>query len=668
MNISASTKLKPVIPQDIYPQSKLDTLERLKLDSNQLKELNNMHRLWYLQAVNALLGVMGKEAYSKMNAVQRRDFTDCLEKIKEELDIRNGARCLVAAWDNKLASKTNNPAQNSSIISAKPIAQKFQITKSTSKRLKWLQRKRVKRNISTSANDFKEQKSDERVVSTKTLSTIPEIKSKFQPPTTQIATIASMFTNWIHVFNKNATLNRGNSYYRQLKELNKLVSSEPRNEVVTKRSYSMLDIVLDGKGDNDSKGQRNRDKRAKKKHISFFNVLNRLIPSGWREKFGGILRALDSSYDDESEMPNWSLLSPKFASVFQKKTRPENSGNFLSPNLFPLYSDNSSSSILPVPDMLKAAGMSREEDQTAMLELILQASGTGPIIGKALQLFQNGSEDILSDVMSVAHKINKRFADIEHSFSSRQKRDLDRKKYTILNEKQLENIFNLYNSTQNPQKLPFSLKAYGKLDEMGRKRAVMHCIRRLAAGNGDKKLRRKRKRPKRQHEEEAITGLAFGVPSSETVELFEDISLSPFAFAPTINHAIILGPVSLSPSIFSPYILGPSLLSPNTLSPGVGNPLILSPYLLEPYVLGPEIFAVGILTPYALSPNVLNPFVMSPIVLSPHILSPDVLSPTLLSGAILSPFFMSPAIFTESVLALDVLSPSFLSRKKKRRK
>ncbi|KAI1696967.1 moulting cycle domain-containing protein [Ditylenchus destructor] len=621
---TASTRLALAKHQDTNAQSKLENLEHLKLDNNQMKELNSMHRVWYLQAVNALLGVMGKEAYSKMNATERRAFINCLEKIKEELDIRNGARCLVAAWDNKLVKSIPQSNIQNSSFSSKPSEQKSFIIKSTSKRLKLLQLKRVKRNIQSSADPSKEQKTDERVVSTRTMATIPEIKSKFQPPTTQIATIASMFTNWIHVFNKNVTLNRGNSYYRQLKELNKLVSSEPKIERVTKRSHSMLDIVLDGKNDNDLKGQQSRDKRAKKEHISFFNVLNRLIPSGWREKFGGILRALDSSYGDESEMPNWSLLSPKFASVFQKKTRPNN-GNFLSPNLFPLYSDNSNSSILPVPDMLKAAGVSREEDQNAMLELILQASGTGPIIGKALQLFQTGSEDVLSDVMAVAHKINKRFADVEHSFSSRQKRELDRKKYTILNEKQLENILSLYNTTQNPQK------------------------------------------PKRQ-EEAPITGLAFGVPSSETVELFEDISLSPFSFAPTINHAIILGPVSLSPSIFSPYILGPSLLSPNILSPGVGNPLILSPYLLEPYVLGPEIFAVGILTPYALSPNVLNPFVMSPIVLSPHILSPDVLSPTLLGGAILSPFFMSPAMFTESVLALDVLSPSFLSRKKKRRK
>ncbi|KAI1713039.1 moulting cycle domain-containing protein [Ditylenchus destructor] len=629
-------------------EKKLEKLDHLKLNEPQLKELNNMHRIWYLQAVNSLLGAMGKEAYSRMNAAQRRSFTKCLEDITEELDIRKGAQCLVAAWDNKLSLKVTSPPKQ------------------------FEKRKRVKRDMLHFPGHYKESAAEEKIVSSKSMANVPEIKSRFQPPTTPTAAIASMFSNWMHVFNKNGARNKGNSYYQKLKELNKLVSSEPSDEKRASQPLSMLDIVLE----DDPKGRRNRKKRDRKENFSFLNVFNRLIPPKLRDKFGGILRALDSSYKDESEVPNWSVLSPKFGSVFKKKTRPTNSGNFLSPNLFPLYSDNSSSSILPVPDMLKAAGVTNEEDQNAMLELILQASGAGSIVNKALQALKNDSGEVLSDILTTTQRIDKQFIDVEKSLNPRQKREMAQRKYTLLNEKQLEKVYGLYNTTQHPQKFPFDLKAYGKLDEVGRKRALMHAIRKLAAGNVKEKLYRGRKRPKRQDQEEEarrrgqeegpITGLAFGVPSSETVEVFEDITLSPFAFAPTITHAIILGPVTFSPSIFSPYILGPSVLSPVTFSPGVGNPLILSPYVLEPYVMSPEIFAVGILSPYVIAPNVLNPFVMSPIVLSPHVLSPDVLSPTLLGGAILSPFVFSPAIFTESFLALDVLSPSMFSRKKRK--
>ncbi|KAI1699466.1 moulting cycle domain-containing protein [Ditylenchus destructor] len=654
-------------------EKKLEKMDRLKLNEPQLKELNNMHRIWYLQAVNSLLGAMGKETYSRMNAAQRRSFIKCLEGITEELDIRKGAQCLVAAWDNKLSLKVTVPSKqfekvggDQSIakvnINSEPKDQESFVTAPASRRLKWLQRKRLKRDMLHFPGHYKQSTAEEKIVSSKSMANVPEIKSRFQPPTTPTATIASMFSNWMHVFNKNGARNKGNSYYQKLKELNKLIGSEPEDEKRPSQPLSMLDIVLDG----DPKSSRNRKKRARKENFSFLNIFNRLIPPKLRDKFGGILRALDSAYKDESEVPNWSVLSPKFGSVFKKKTRPTNSGNFLSPNLFPLYSDNSSSSILPVPDMLKAAGVTNEEDQNAMLELILQASGAGSIVNKALQVFKNDSGEVLSDILTTSQRIDKQFIDIENSLNHRQRREMAERKYTLLNEKQLEKVYGLYNTTQHSQKFPFDLKAYGKLDEVGRKRALMHAIRRLAAGNVEKKRHRGRKRPKRQEEEEAITGLAFGVPTGETVEVFEDITLSPFSFAPTITHAIILGPVTFSPSIFSPYILGPSVLSPVTFSPGVGNPLILSPYVLEPYVMSPEIFAVGILSPYVIAPNVLNPFVMSPIILSPHVLSPDVLSPTLLSGAILSPFVFSPAIFTESALALDVLSPSMFSRKRRK--
>ncbi|VDD94155.1 unnamed protein product [Enterobius vermicularis] len=64
--------------------------------------MERLHYIWYLCALNALLGAVGKEIYSTMNKPKRIDFSRCLANIHEDLDIPSGAKCIIAAVDNNL--------------------------------------------------------------------------------------------------------------------------------------------------------------------------------------------------------------------------------------------------------------------------------------------------------------------------------------------------------------------------------------------------------------------------------------------------------------------------------------------------------------------------------------------------------------------------------------
>ncbi|KAK5971232.1 hypothetical protein GCK32_005259 [Trichostrongylus colubriformis] len=72
------------------------------MTEEEFKKVQQLHYGWYVQAVSALLGAMGKELYMKMDRNNRRAFVACLDNIEKEHDLQSGAKCLVKAFDNQL--------------------------------------------------------------------------------------------------------------------------------------------------------------------------------------------------------------------------------------------------------------------------------------------------------------------------------------------------------------------------------------------------------------------------------------------------------------------------------------------------------------------------------------------------------------------------------------
>uniref|UniRef100_A0A158PCN6 Receptor expression-enhancing protein n=1 Tax=Angiostrongylus cantonensis TaxID=6313 RepID=A0A158PCN6_ANGCA len=84
------------------PQSKIDDMKRIAMTEEQYRKVEQLHYGWYVQAVRALLGAVGKELYMKMDRNNRRAFVACLDSIDNEHDLQLGSQCLVKAFDGKL--------------------------------------------------------------------------------------------------------------------------------------------------------------------------------------------------------------------------------------------------------------------------------------------------------------------------------------------------------------------------------------------------------------------------------------------------------------------------------------------------------------------------------------------------------------------------------------
>uniref|UniRef100_A0A915PNR8 DEP domain-containing protein n=1 Tax=Setaria digitata TaxID=48799 RepID=A0A915PNR8_9BILA len=112
-------------------------------------------------------------------------------------------------------------------------------------------------------------------------------------------------------------------------------------------------------------------------------------------------------------------------------------------------------------------------------------------------------------------------------------------------------------------------------------------------------------------------------------------------------------------SVFTPTLLAPFMFSP-TFGLSILGPVVLSPSIFSPSILNPSI-----LGPYLLSPGVFLPFLISPYILSPYVLTPLVgapyiLSPYVLSPNVINPYLLSPLVLSPYILSPDIISPQAL--------
>ncbi|TKR67427.1 hypothetical protein L596_023582 [Steinernema carpocapsae] len=655
-------------PNPNVTPEKMANIEKAKMTEKQFKNVERLHMSWYAGAVSGLLGAVGKELFEKMDKRSKDAFIQCLDVIDDDGDLTSSAKCLTKAIDKRLLSvvkekkdfEFTNDVRQSDWVGGFRVSTPAPTFKELVTTLKPLRRVSIKKEkeenpiveakerverrrnrlskffknpdtvmssmhfrAKRSANNFVDKETafieDKRDRPVKTMSQLNSLADpSISKPPSAIKQVSTFLTNLVHAIDKNnGRVSSWDDAYKQLQELKGMVE-ETRQ--MSKYRYRVLDIVL---GENNA--------YRKKKTIS--QRIKGFMPE---EKKG--MPMLEETYklvdalSKNNQDLNYKFLSPKFASVLpsdNKETR-----NLFSPNILPFYNDESPNSIMPVPKILDAMGMD-EDDKHSVLGLIMEASGARQIADEAFSIMKDAKMfGIDNDIINVTHFITETFQKMERSMTTRQKRQIDTKKYTFLKRHQLEMIYGekgAYNT--NLTEFPIDLDDYETWTEVDKREALYGAIRDLA-GEPQPTTGRRGKR---------------------------HTTLAPYAFAPTVVAPVILGPITLSPSIFSPNIFSPLIVSPPVISPQVGNPLIFSPYVLGPNVLSAAVFNVYVFAPYVLSPNVINPYVMSPLILSPHVLCPDVLSPTILSGAILNPYVGSPAVFTESALAADVLSPSFLS-------
>ncbi|WKY07692.1 hypothetical protein Q1695_007286 [Nippostrongylus brasiliensis] len=657
-------------------------MKRVAMNKAELKKVQQLHYGWYVQAVSALLGAMGKELYMKMDRNNRRAFVACLDNIDKEHDLQSGAKCLVKAFDKQLVKSypyaLHRPYYDFVGVNMNPRGgqkKKKQIRQAVkdfakaraAKLLKLNFKKKIELKKRTSTR-FKTKGSSTRPGTSKAKKNLKRTNKVVQKRFRRTKrNVLSLYSN-METIEDAKRLDRLDSPYRpvNMKAMPSLIGGKKSPvKMVTDLLGSMWRTAKNRTKSDEigikgsfKKLQQLQDRVSESKRSALFKhrmldmVVGKDNPLRRRKSFTERFRDLtpqntvDESVFDlvdtvskHTKDINRQFLSPRILPLLPDKYSAKKS--LLSPDLFPFYKDDSGNSVLPIPEVLEKSGLD-SNDRESVLELLMDVTGVNEVVEKSMNLLKGIKEVGLDgDLATITAMIDRGFDELNRSLQKNQRRDLATRQYSFLTKAQMAKLYGengILNTTLST--LPFDMDEYDAMAPAEKEQSLRNTVRLLA--DDPKALHRRHKR-------------------TIAIQFFRHTTLSPYAFAPTINTLNVLGPVTLSPSLFSPNIISPLLLSPPVISPQVGNPLIFSPYVVGPNVLSAAVFNAYVFSPYVLSPNVINPYVLSPLILSPYVLCPDVVSPTILSGVVLSPSVLSPSVFTESALSINVLSPSVLS-------
>uniref|UniRef100_A0A0N5APY8 BRO1 domain-containing protein n=1 Tax=Syphacia muris TaxID=451379 RepID=A0A0N5APY8_9BILA len=597
-------------------------------------EVGRLQYIWYLCALNALLGVVGREMLASMNEKKKRAFVKCLKNIKEDLDIPSGARCIVAAMDNDfrgLLKKTKHGYKNQNIIKKEPAflnmlpekkqkRERFQSSVS-----EWIDLS-IKKISSYISELWKKKAPDVKVVkkrSTDDVLTKFKIKVMDKAPNLSenedsyasiskhpLLVAAKAATNIYKSFNGKSEDNlTWKKTYAKLMEIQKMLDAYKK---ATKRHYRLINSIIDIPTEDTEE------------QADFQQFVNKDTPPILRELYS----LLYKFGKHNGGQPDLQLLSPRLAPLLPD---PDNTRRILSPNILPLYDEDPKKNNLTVPGLLRLGGVP-EKEQNAIMDLIMHISGAQETLTNTLNRISSLSNSTEAQRIELTKHFKDLNESINESFSLKQKSDLQLKNYTFLSKDQLLKVFALQGSNSTPN-FAFDLDEYDHWTPREKKKALFDAIRTMADS---------------------------GKPQNGTRRYKRQI-LAPFIFIPTLFNLVVLSPVILSPNIFSPNIFAPLVLTPLILTPQLGDPRVFSPYVLSPLILSPQLMGPNVFSPYALSPNILSPVALSPIVFSPPVLSPNVFNPTLLSGPIFSPLLLSPSIKSKAFWGISLFSPSALS-------
>ncbi|CAJ0576596.1 unnamed protein product, partial [Mesorhabditis spiculigera] len=141
----------------------------------------------------------------------------------------------------------------------------------------------------------------------------------------------------------------------------------------------------------------------------------------------------------EGRDKNMKFLSPRFAPIMPDKYGITDKRQ-LSPSILSFYKDDAEDQILPLPKILEAAGL-KDKDRAAMMEMIMEVSGTRGIVDDAMKMVSKmnifGME---GELLSVTKRIMQMFGRLENSFNGRQRKEMKKRGYTFATPHQLEKL------------------------------------------------------------------------------------------------------------------------------------------------------------------------------------------------------------------------------------
>jgi hypothetical protein len=128
----------------------------------------------------------------------------------------------------------------------------------------------------------------------------------------------------------------------------------------------------------------------------------------------------------------------------------------LSPTLLSFYRDDSPNNIASIPEVhnsdllsmyiiyfyvLESTGMTGD-DQEAMLDLIMEASGARTLVDDAMVILKSAKDlGLDEEILGVTRQIREAFDMLMSSITKRQKNEMDERKYTFIDRKQAEIFF-----------------------------------------------------------------------------------------------------------------------------------------------------------------------------------------------------------------------------------
>ncbi|VDD86167.1 unnamed protein product [Enterobius vermicularis] len=686
-----------------------------RLTAESFALVKNIHINWYIHAIKALMGQVGRQLYEKLTAEEQKILRRCLDKIEDERELVHGARCLIQA--RKLARLKNIGFDETDVAFLQEktsdlteIEKKFTIPESSEEEV-------TKSYEPATTTPLPEINLEHQPITHNSLSRIKSTLEKqlFREAIKEIQRESSTLSSNDYLFieqevsgvgrqirkkkkdslekakQKLALLSQSN-WEAKLKDdsettppdsLASLSSAEPTP--VSQLIKDLLPFKYRPKRYLDDTRNASKSRRIADLIWSFANGMN--PEKGGLKSYKELLK-LGQVMEDKKKLPGAKIYEfrlhdivlnrkkpsrskrsekpfPDFLTMTSRlvdalnghKNRPEDTSfKFLSPRFAPLMPEKvPAKSRLLSPSFLSFYS-DDSSDNIASIPKILEKSGLKEQDRDTLMeliMSLSGAGKTVDMMLEVIKKIN---------FFGMGGEIFETTRWLDSLFKKLSKSFN------KEQKNDIDMKGFTFLEKQQIKDLLDgHKVKHPQQVGFDLEeygnMTAQQKYDALWERIEAIAKNTTEVGQhrqKRQISVLNPIILAPYMFAPVTGHSV-LGPVVLSPSIFSPLILNPALLGPFILSPGVGNPFILSPYLLTPYILSPLVMAPFILTPYVLSPNIINPYVLSPIILSPYVLSPDILSPATLGGPILSPSVLSPAVLTESVLMANILSPTFMS-------
>uniref|UniRef100_A0A8R1I9H0 Uncharacterized protein n=1 Tax=Caenorhabditis japonica TaxID=281687 RepID=A0A8R1I9H0_CAEJA len=613
------------------------------MDAKGFDKIKTIHTNWYVHSMKALIAQLSRNILPKLSDESKQQFVNCLSTIHDKKDLVNSAKCVMSAREQYNVERVSRPRitktkklEVAPQLHIRKITYKSELLEKKRKMLatrffnddrimelkkknlkikmaefkrKWRSGKRAKRSLQRLVVDSVS-KSDADGFFVKTMSKMPQLKTKSASPVERVAGLLRAFLT-----NQTKSDPTWSDTYRALINLKKKMDEKEKESGARVYNERMYDLVL--------------DIPQKDQGLGFYD--KKKMPSMMRHAFD-LMSTIEKTSGRKGDS-NIKILSPRFASVMPDKN--ENRGR-LSPSILSFYNDESEDQILPLPKMLDATGMGGK-DRDTILELVMEVSGVKGIVHDAMKMLKSTEMPELFPAMNDnAKKLLQMVQDIQKSYNPKQRREMKSNGFTLLDPKQMEKLMTEQGISGRDD--IFNLKEYAVLTMKERREMVWDMIRGIAYGITGTKAPNNNGTGGARVKRQGVWG----------PHILQPTVLSPILFTP-IYGLNVLGPTVLSPGLFTPLILNPAVLSPYVFSPTVGIPFILSPYVLSPYVFSPLIMAPFILNPYVLSPNVFNPYVLSPLVLSPLVLCPDVVSPMTLGGAILSPAVLSPSVLSKSL-------------------